>query len=90
MTLRFRAWTALRRSSFGTATDAATGRLGEAGPLNLTDVVNLVELVQIAVRLKHERFALPGEMLAVQPQTGLRFESEYLGSWIVQQLGWEE
>ena len=57
---------------------------------NLTDVVNLVELVQIAVRLKHERLALPGEMLAVQPQTGLRFESEYLGSWIVQQLGWEE
>jgi len=57
---------------------------------NLTDVVNLVELVQIAVRLKHERLSLPGETLAIQPQTGFRHEPEYLGSWIVQQLGWGE
>ena len=57
---------------------------------NLTDVVNMVELVQIAVRLKYERLALPGEMLTTQPRTGFRYEPEYLGSWIVQQLGWGE
>jgi uncharacterized protein len=57
---------------------------------NLTDVVNLVELVQIAVRLNHQRLALPGDMLATQSQTGFRYEPEYLGSWIVQQLGWGE
>jgi uncharacterized protein YprB with RNaseH-like and TPR domain len=54
---------------------------------NLTDVVNMVELVEIAMRLKHERLALPGEMLATQPQTGFKYEPEYLGFWIVQQLG---
>jgi hypothetical protein len=57
---------------------------------NLTDVVNLVELLQISVRLKHERLALPGESQAAQSQTGCRYEPEYLGSWIVQQLGWGE
>jgi uncharacterized protein YprB with RNaseH-like and TPR domain len=57
---------------------------------NLTDVVNMVELVQIVIRLKYERLALPGDMLARQPQTGFRHEPEYLGSWIVQQLGWGE
>src|SRR5208283_513619 len=51
---------------------------------NLTDVVNLVELVQIAVRLKYERLSLPGEIQAIQAQTGVRCESEYLTSWIVQ------
>jgi uncharacterized protein YprB with RNaseH-like and TPR domain len=57
---------------------------------NLTDVVNLVELLQIAVRLKREQLSLPGEIQAIQAQTGFRYESEYLGSWIVQQLGWGE
>ena len=47
---------------------------------NLTGVVNMVELVQIAVRLKHERLALPGETLATQPRTGFRYDPEYLGS----------
>ena len=54
---------------------------------NLTDVVNLVELVQIAVCLHHERLAFPGEMPAGEPQITLKYDPEYLGAWIVQELG---
>jgi hypothetical protein len=57
---------------------------------NLTDVVNLVELIQIAVRLNYERLALPGELSVGKPQLGLKYDLEYLGRWIVQRLGWEE
>ena len=53
---------------------------------NLTDVVNLAELVQIAVRLKHERLTPPGGPLATRLPAGIRYEPEYLGAWIVQQL----
>ena len=56
---------------------------------NLTDVVNLVELVEIAVRLKHQRLALPHETLLGEPQAGLKYDPEYLGAWIVRELGWE-
>jgi uncharacterized protein YprB with RNaseH-like and TPR domain len=55
---------------------------------NLTDVVNLVELVEIALRLHHERLAFPGELPAGEAQVHLKYDPEYLGAWIVQELGW--
>jgi len=54
---------------------------------NLTDVVNLTELVKIAVRLHCQRLALPGGMSAAEPQLGLRYDAEYLGAWIIEALG---
>jgi uncharacterized protein YprB with RNaseH-like and TPR domain len=54
---------------------------------NLTDVVNLVELVQIALRLHHKRLAFPGDLSPGEPQITLKYDPEYLGAWIVQELG---
>jgi uncharacterized protein len=54
---------------------------------NLTDVVNLVELVELAVRRKHERLAFPGEMPFVEPRVRLKYDGRYLASWIAQELG---
>jgi hypothetical protein len=57
---------------------------------NLTDVVNLVELIQIAVRFNCERLAFPGDLSIREPQLGLKYDPEYLGTWIIQRLGWGE
>jgi hypothetical protein len=57
---------------------------------NLTDVVNLVELMEIAMRLKREGLAFPAELSVGEPPVGLKYDSEYLGVWIAQELGWEE
>jgi hypothetical protein len=54
---------------------------------NLTDVVNLVELVQIALRLHHKRLAFPGDLSSGEAQIHLKYDPEYLGAWIVQELG---
>jgi hypothetical protein len=54
---------------------------------NLTDVVNLVELVQIALRLHHKRLAFPGKMSPGEAQVHLKYDPEYLGAWIVRELG---
>jgi len=54
---------------------------------NLTDVVNLAELVQIALRLHHERLAFPGDLSPGEAPVHLKYDSEYLGAWIVQELG---
>jgi uncharacterized protein YprB with RNaseH-like and TPR domain len=54
---------------------------------NLTDVANLVELVENAVRLKHGRLAVPG--LPSSPATAAaapRFDGSALTGWTVQQL----
>jgi hypothetical protein len=53
---------------------------------NLTDVVNLVELVEIAVRRKTRLMAFPGEMAVAEPQTGLKYHPHSLGAWIVREL----
>ncbi len=54
---------------------------------NLTDVVNLVELVRIALRLHHERLAFPGDLALGEAQVRLKYDPEYLGAWIAQELG---
>lgn len=53
---------------------------------NLTDVVNLVELLQIAVLLKLQRLALPSEFSVELPQARLEYDPESLVAWIVQEL----
>ena len=54
---------------------------------NLTDVVNLVELVEIAVRHKTCLTACPSK--DAQPNRGatLNLDSEYLESWLAEQMG---
>jgi hypothetical protein len=54
---------------------------------NLTDVANLVELVEIAVRLHRQRLAFPGDSSAGQARVNLKYDPEYLGAWIAQELG---
>ncbi len=54
---------------------------------NLTDVVNLVELVQIALRLHRKRLAFPGDLSRGEAQVHLKYDPEYLGAWIVEELG---
>jgi uncharacterized protein YprB with RNaseH-like and TPR domain len=54
---------------------------------NLTDVVNLVELVQIALRLHHKQLAFPGDLSPEEAQVHLKYDPEDLGAWIVQELG---
>jgi uncharacterized protein len=53
---------------------------------NLTDVVNLVELVEIAVRMKHEGLAFPGELSVGKSHGRLTYDPEYLGAWIAEEL----
>jgi len=53
-------------------------------------VVNLVELVQIAVRLQHRRLAFPRDLSSGELPVDLKYDPEYLGAWIFQQLGWRE
>ena len=54
---------------------------------NLTDVVNLVELVQIAVRLRHQGLAFPGALWPGEAPVHLKYDPEYLMAWIAQELG---
>jgi hypothetical protein len=54
---------------------------------NLTDVVNLVELVQIAVRLQHQGLAFPGDLSSGEAPVNLKYDPEYLVAWIAQELG---
>ena len=53
---------------------------------NLTDVVNLVELVETTVRLKQPRLAFPGEILAREPRSAMNFDAGSLGPWIEETL----
>jgi len=53
---------------------------------NLTDVVNLVELMDIAVARKLCSGAFPATVLTANPACTRTLDSEYVGNWVVQQL----
>jgi uncharacterized protein YprB with RNaseH-like and TPR domain len=53
---------------------------------NLTDVVNLVELMETTIKLKHPQLAFPGETMAVEPPPARKFDAGSLGPWIEQTL----
>jgi uncharacterized protein len=54
---------------------------------NLTDVVNLVELVETAVVLKIRRMNFPGEPLTREPCLARRFDPAHLAGWTGHYLG---
>jgi uncharacterized protein YprB with RNaseH-like and TPR domain len=51
---------------------------------NLTDVVNLVELVETAVRLKRRLVAFPGELPEVKPRAVPQLDRETVSAWIAE------
>ena len=53
---------------------------------NLTDVVNMVELVETTVRLKQPQLAFPGEMPGSEPLAAPKFHAESLGTYITEIL----
>jgi uncharacterized protein len=53
---------------------------------NLTDVVNMVELVETTVRLKQPQLAFPGEIVAHMPSAARKFHAGSLGTWITETL----
>ncbi len=53
---------------------------------NLTDVVNMVALVEKAVKLKHPQLAFPGQIAARQPSAAQRFDAGSLRPWIEETL----
>ncbi len=59
--------------------------LGKLLLYNLTDVVNLVELVEIAVAAKRRLAAFPGELPAAMPSLPT-FDAERLTRWIAERI----
>lgn len=58
---------------------------------NLTDVVNMVELVETTVRLKQPQTAFPGTVTAREPLAARRFDAQSLGPWIEETLSsWDQ
>jgi uncharacterized protein YprB with RNaseH-like and TPR domain len=53
---------------------------------NLTDVVNMVTLVETTVKLKHPQLAFPGEIIAREPPAARKFDTGSLGPWIEETL----
>jgi uncharacterized protein len=53
---------------------------------NLTDVVNMVELVETTVRLKQPKLAFPGEMASRASLAEFTFPTGSLGTWIEETL----
>jgi len=53
---------------------------------NLTDVVNLVELVKIAVRRKTRLAAYPGDNTLLDRDATMQLDSQYLGTWLADHL----
>lgn len=53
---------------------------------NLTDVVNMVELVETTVRLKQPRLSFPGEMKAYEPLVAMKFDAGSLNACITEML----
>jgi uncharacterized protein len=53
---------------------------------NLTDVVNMVELVETTVRLKQPQLAFPGEIAAREPGAAMNFDAGSLWPWIEETL----
>jgi hypothetical protein len=63
------------------------GYLGSyAGPLQVGDVINMVELVETTVRLKQPRLAFPSEITAHAPRATRKFHAGGLGTWITETL----
>ena len=53
---------------------------------NLTDVVNLVELMDIAVTHKLRQGTFPADVLTAKPARTRTLDSEYVGNWVAEQL----
>ena len=53
---------------------------------NLTDVTNLVELVEIAVQRKTRDAAHPNQDALLAPGAAWKLDSEYLGQWLAEHL----
>jgi hypothetical protein len=53
---------------------------------NLTDVVNLVELVEIVVRHKTQLTAYPGDDNSLERRATMQLDAEYLGIWLAEHL----
>ncbi len=53
---------------------------------NLTDVVNMVELVETTVRLKQPQLAFPGEITTHEPFAAWKSHAGGLGTWITETL----
>ncbi len=53
---------------------------------NLTDVVNMVALMETTIKLKQIRTAFPGEITAREPLAAMKFDAGGLGPWIEQTL----
>jgi hypothetical protein len=53
---------------------------------NLTDVVNLVELMDIAVTRKLHQGTFPADLLTAEPAPSRTLDPEHVGNWVAQQL----
>lgn len=54
---------------------------------NATDVMNLVELAEIAVDLKRRRMAFPGEVVFREPCALPKLESDFMAKWMMSACG---
>jgi uncharacterized protein len=62
------------------------GALEKLALYNMTDVVNLVELVETAVRLKTGRLAFPGDAVVHDSPMVPKLDSRHLATWLAQRL----
>jgi hypothetical protein len=53
---------------------------------NLTDVVNMVELVKTTVKLKRPQTAFPDTITVREPSAPINFDVGCLGGWIEEAL----
>jgi uncharacterized protein YprB with RNaseH-like and TPR domain len=53
---------------------------------NLTDVVNLVELIELAIKLKHPQLAFPGKLAIPEPPRTTKIDDQGLAAWITDRL----
>jgi uncharacterized protein len=53
---------------------------------NLTDVVNMVDLVETTVKLKHPQLAFPGAIVVPEPPTARKFDARSVRPWIEETL----
>ena len=60
--------------------------LGKLLLYNLTDVVNMVELVETTVKLKHPQTAFPGTITVRELLAPINFDVGCLGAWIEESL----
>ena len=60
--------------------------LGKLALYNLTDVVNLAELIHVAVAQKSRLIGHPGLIAMPQRDVTLRFDADYLCTWLAEHL----